>query len=69
MTIHADYDAETNFANLCVVKTASLAETAPESCDNCFASACLPEETYGIGRACHSAGWGALKVKNISAKT
>jgi len=39
----------------------SLALTAPEDCDNCYAKACLPSESPQHGRACWVGGWGTTR--------
>jgi len=59
-TLHPDFDLVTKDNNLCIIKTASLVEAQPEDCENCWASVCLPEESYLLGNACWTAGWGAV---------
>lgn len=61
--IHEDYDEITGHSNLCVIKTEDLKMTQPDDCDNCWSTACLPDRSYGIGRSCWTAGWGATSNK------
>jgi len=42
----------------CLVKFPSIKAAAPQTCDNCFSSACLPEKAPSHGEFCWVAGWG-----------
>ena len=66
---HPEYNADGNsFADRahdhCVVKIPNLENNKNPECDGCFTSICLPSEGYQPGRACWTAGWGALHSEN-----
>ncbi|CBY10670.1 unnamed protein product [Oikopleura dioica] len=42
----------------CLVKFPSIKAAAPQTCENCFSSACLPEKAPSHGEFCWVAGWG-----------
>lgn len=44
----------------CLVKFPSIKAAAPQTCDNCFSSACLPEKAPSHGEFCWVAGWGFM---------
>ena len=44
-----------------MLEVPSLASTAPEDCNNCYAEACLPSESPQHGRACWVGGWGTTR--------
>jgi len=61
--MHEEYPGANGISNdICLIRTPNLANKKPNSCNGCYAAACLPADDFRHGEACHVSGWGTTTL-------